>query len=91
MLIDTSICRRHHNRKHERPVGCEALSSCDTRTADPRDMNRHYWSAHKGWAKANNIPNEEKECPNCGEQFTRGDNMTRHLKGGKCRRRRHRS
>lgn len=78
--------RKHHKRKHELPEGCRASKTCEVRTAELRDMHRHYRAAHKSWAKANNIPNEESACPKCGEPFTRNDNMNRHLKGDKCRR-----
>lgn len=78
---------KHILRKHEKPHGCKASDHCDHRTAEPRDMNRHYWSTHKEYARRHNIPgDEEYPCSKCGEIFTRADNLKRHKDNKKCRR-----
>lgn len=71
---------KHMRRKHELPEGCLADRSCDHRTAELRDMQRHYWVAHKSYAKKNNIPEENADCPKCPRTFTRRDNMLKHYK-----------
>ena len=64
---------------------CEADKNCDHRTADQRDMDRHYWSHHKKFAEKYGIHNPKEDCPTCGMEFTRSDNMTRHQNNHKCR------
>jgi hypothetical protein len=64
---------------------CEADKYCDHRTADQRDMDRHYWASHRNYAREHGIPNPEGVCPDCGTKFTRSDNMTRHQMKIKCR------
>lgn len=81
---------KHIKRKHELPVACKASKDCDHRTAEPRDMYRHYWSTHKPYAKKHDIPGDEEfPCPNpkCNKVFTREDNMLRHFKNKKCSKR----
>lgn len=43
-------------------------------------MHRHVWARHRNFAKdpANNIPEQDGECPWCKRIFTRKDNMERH-------------
>jgi len=67
---------RKHEHKHTRPLRCH-LSLCNFGAAERKDLNRHFWSNHKGYAEANNIPSETVVCRQCGET-TRSDNLKRH-------------
>lgn len=69
-----------HSKTHDKPVRCLADPNCKTKTAENRDMDRHYRTAHKSYAKRNNIPSEEDVCDECGKMFTRGDNMKKHMR-----------
>jgi hypothetical protein len=67
-------------RRHELPEGCQADAHCGHRTAELRDMHRHYWVSHRSYAIANDIQEENANCPKCPRTFTRRDNMLKHYK-----------
>ncbi|KAK9416380.1 hypothetical protein SUNI508_01797 [Seiridium unicorne] len=79
-----------HLRTHDMPVLCPVADPrtgpCQVRTAEQRDMKRHVCVSHPGWAD-----DHQKEyglncgpyvCEKCKDEFTRDDNLTRHVKGG---------
>jgi hypothetical protein len=41
-------------------------------------MYRHYWTSHRGWAMANNIPDQRTKCERCGKVLSRPDFCKRH-------------
>ncbi|XEV00890.1 hypothetical protein FSHL1_006177 [Fusarium sambucinum] len=67
---------KHWNRVHNLRYNCE---HCVFAGADKKELHRHYWSSHKDWAKANNIPEQSGKCQGCGKSFTRKDRIRRHL------------
>jgi hypothetical protein len=67
------IVRKHEN-VHTKPRQCHL---CHIATAERRDLNRHFWSHHEAYARANRIPEDKSVCPECGKR-SRTDNMSRH-------------
>lgn len=47
--------------------------------AELKDLHRHFWSYHSGYARANEIPEEKTKCdyPGC-DYKGRKDNVRRH-------------
>lgn len=66
-----------HMKTHALPVQCNV---CEWKTAENRDMYRHYWASHKRYAERNGIPRDNDACKTCGKAFTRKDNLTKHMK-----------
>ena len=77
---------RKHMKYHVKPVYCPYWNHpdhlCPHKAADKRDMMSHVKCHHPLWAKANGLMLEDESvaCENCGDRFTRGYNMTRHLR-----------
>lgn len=63
-----------HENVHTKPRQCHL---CHIATAERRDLNRHFWSHHEAYARANRIPEDKSVCPECGKR-SRTDNMSRH-------------
>lgn len=64
--------------KHTRPHHCK---KCPTRTAERRDLDRHYWAWHPKFAARLGLPRPEQPgCSLCAKTFTRKDNLTRHVR-----------
>lgn len=53
---------------------------CDRRTAGQGDMKRHVLAHHRAWAERKGLVDGEHVCPHCGDDFTRSDNLTRHIR-----------
>ncbi|KAI9172178.1 Zinc finger protein [Paramyrothecium foliicola] len=68
-----------HMRRHDKPIPCIHNDTCGYRTAQQKDMNRHYWTTHREWARENNVPNTRVECDYCGETLERDDNLKKHM------------
>jgi hypothetical protein len=66
-------------KRQDKPIACEADESCEKRTAQQKDMDRHYWTTHRPWAEANNIPSTETTCPVCSEVLRRSDYLSKHM------------
>ncbi|KAK3314204.1 hypothetical protein B0H66DRAFT_537447 [Apodospora peruviana] len=77
--------RHNRTKNHNPPLTCKADSNCNHRKGQKRDMDRHYWSAHKRWAEANAIPPQEEKCLGCGRVYARKDFLKRHLDKNPCR------
>jgi len=60
-------------RQHDPKVECP-VDDCDHKTSWPRDMKRHV-IVHHSEGKAR----ETMQCPFCKKQFTREDNLKRHI------------
>ncbi|EHA49475.1 hypothetical protein MGG_00080 [Pyricularia oryzae 70-15] len=74
-----------HLRVHVKPVVCPFMFSpitpqCDRRTAGQGDMKRHVLAHHRAWAERKGLVDGEHVCPHCGDDFTRSDNLTRHIR-----------
>ncbi|KAM7203004.1 hypothetical protein V8F20_004251 [Naviculisporaceae sp. PSN 640] len=80
----TMLTRHMKTKKHNPRVLCEADPECSNREAQRRDMYRHYWRAHKRWAETNKIPEQKKQCKDCGKWYARKDFWTRHRVNGTC-------
>lgn len=68
--------RHRHMRQHVKPVRCPCFG-CQVRTAEQRDMKRHF-EVHELSAARPRF-----QCPylgSCESEFTREDNIPRHLK-----------
>lgn len=59
-----------HMKQHVKPVLCP---KCEERRAEQRDMQRHF-EVHQPQATRPRF-----HCPYCDSQFTREDNVPRHL------------
>lgn len=64
-----------HMRNHTRPLKCHI---CPKGEAQQKGMNRHLWTKHPEYAKANKIPKDKKICPDCTYEG-RSDNFKRHV------------
>ncbi|KAH6990952.1 hypothetical protein BKA56DRAFT_221276 [Ilyonectria sp. MPI-CAGE-AT-0026] len=69
-----------HMKTHTKPVKCAADPGCKERRAEQRDMDRHYSSAHKSYARLMGIPDDDYVCAVCSKTFTRHDNLLKHMR-----------
>lgn len=69
---------------HSRPVECQYDGCMETKGSN-KDIIRHAWAAHPIWADKMGYKQIDGTCPNCKYYFTRSDNLTQHLREGKCK------
>ncbi|KAK1772260.1 hypothetical protein QBC33DRAFT_2837 [Phialemonium atrogriseum] len=75
-----------HAKTHKPAIKCPADKKCAVVKAEQRDMNRHLWVSHSGYAKKNEIPPiETAVCPHCKRGFSRKDNFQKHLRERRCK------
>jgi hypothetical protein len=74
-----------HAKLHYPPLSCQVTYkhppyNCQAPPVSyKRDLDRHYWSHHPGWAAQNGIPHETAKCPAHGCDYKgRRDNVKRH-------------
>ncbi|KAM5380898.1 hypothetical protein ACJZ2D_003207 [Fusarium nematophilum] len=72
--------RKHNWSVHNRRFECEANEYCVYMGADKREMERHYWSNHREYARENNVKDVSGSCEACGKTYGRKDRVGRHLK-----------
>jgi len=65
-----------HIRTHTKPLRCEVCHAFSA--AEQKDLNRHLWSHHPLYAESHNIRRDSGKCKDCGEKYTRSDNLDRH-------------
>ncbi|TLD28606.1 hypothetical protein PspLS_04266, partial [Pyricularia sp. CBS 133598] len=75
---------KKHLRSHVKPVLCpfrftQLTPMCYHQTAEQRDMKRHVRSTHHEWARIHNLLGPRISCDRCGAEFTREDNLLRHV------------
>jgi uncharacterized Zn-finger protein len=76
------IIFRMHEKEHYKPYQCE---DCPERKAHKRDLERHIANAHKDRAKELDIDTEIFYCSYCGKEFTRYDNLLKHINKKRCK------
>lgn len=69
---------KKHLKKHLRPFHCPV--NCGHRTWGPTEMGRHVRAHHKRWAKEYLGLVVQPICQKCGEEFTRTDNLKKHMR-----------
>lgn len=87
-VFDTARDLKKHLRKHVTPVICPLSPGCEARKAEQADMREHLRVSHTQWARDH--PEYGVEfgpfyCE-CGQEFSRSDNMTKHQNKGLCSR-----
>jgi hypothetical protein len=65
----------HHTHVAASPFSCPL---CPSGHNAKRTLHRHLWVKHREYARENNIPSEEEECPVC-HRIMRKDNLKRHV------------
>ncbi|ETS75098.1 hypothetical protein PFICI_13582 [Pestalotiopsis fici W106-1] len=78
---------KKHLRTHVFPVICPETDICDIRKAEQGDMREHLRVNHSDFAL--NHPEYGVDfgpfiCPNCEKDYTRPDNLTKHLNKNVC-------
>ncbi|KAL6890838.1 hypothetical protein GGI43DRAFT_208219 [Trichoderma evansii] len=69
-----------HLKTHNPDLPCVAYPEyCSKKFPTKKELDKHYRTAHKVWADLNGIPDQSCSCEACGKDFTRSDNLVRHL------------
>ncbi|KAL7895052.1 hypothetical protein HDV64DRAFT_287677 [Trichoderma sp. TUCIM 5745] len=70
-----------HLKTHNPDKPCLASPKyCKRKFPTKKELYKHYRAEHRDWANRNDIPDTSCSCEACGKDFTRPDNLARHLK-----------